>query len=83
MADLVNGGPKEMPALAIGWDAEHQTVELQFDPIQFKTWDFVLVLSAAPDDKVRDGRRAALMRNMQEQQAAAMQGQALLHNLRR
>lgn len=40
--------PQELPSIKVGWDHASQNVELQFDPNEFKTWDFVeMVLSAA------------------------------------
>ena len=70
--DIPNGGPKNLPGIVIGWDAETQAVHLQFAPNQFKTWGFVIgVLQMALDkaiDQKKQAQQADMMRQIQEQE---------------
>ncbi len=65
--DINNGGPKQLPAIAIGWNAEAQIVEIQFDPAHFKTWDFVIALLDMAKLQAENNRRLAQLRAMQQQ----------------
>lgn len=67
MHDEDNGGPKQLPAIMVGWNAESQTVHLAFDNQQFKTWDFVITLLEMAKLQAEDKKRMAVMANLQQQ----------------
>lgn len=58
--------PKELPTLAIGWDSELQSVALNFNPDQFKTWDFVIAVLDMAKQKAQEAQRMAALARMQK-----------------
>lgn len=70
------------PQLTLTYDAESQLVRLDFDPLQFRTWDFVI--AALEMAKMEAERRKkfkeaeALMRQAEaQQQQAALAGRLI------
>ncbi len=71
MSDLENGGPKNLPAIAVGWDEERQVPILQFDTTHFKSWQMVLmVLTAAVAEAEFKLKNAWALNNLAQAQQA-------------
>lgn len=82
--ELVNGSTPA-PAVAgihIDFDAQTQTVNLTLNPLEFRTWDFVLGILEMAKLKAQQMRQEALMNQMMQQQAQAQQANHLLRRLR-
>ncbi len=82
MKDLNGGVEQALPEMKIAWDAESQTIRLSFDPLQFKTWDFVRAALRMAEVQAEQMQKAALLQNMQREQVAAQQNLALAGKLR-
>lgn len=80
-----NGNPvaKQLPAVAIGWDAENQKIQLQFDNKQFKTWDMLIAVFELAKLEAQSQRQIALMANLQRQQVEAAQAEAVRRQVMR
>ena len=59
-----------LPTISVGWNAEEQQVVLHFDPLKFKTWDFVIACLDMAKAQAEQHRRVQLAQQMQ---AAAQQ----------
>ena len=68
---------KQLPALAIGWDADKQQVLLDFNPEHFRTWDFVLALLQMAQRKAETQLRSQQVQAMAEAQQQAQQNALL------
>ncbi len=60
-----NGGPKKLPTLSVGWDAELQQPVLTFESTDFKNWDFVIMVLRGALLRAKDARKFALAQAMQ------------------
>jgi hypothetical protein len=69
---------KKLPAFAIFWDAEAQGVAFDFDPLQFKRWDFVLALLDMARQKAEFLKGQTQMAQAMQRQVEAQQAQRLL-----
>ncbi len=63
----LNGHAKPPPRLVVEWLAEHQVVNLQFTPADFRTWDFVLAVLDMARQKAEQQQRLALGAALQHQ----------------
>ncbi len=66
-----NGNSVELPSLHVGWDAETNTVRLEFDPKEFKNWFFIQAVLLMAAQQAEQNGRMAIMAGMQQQQIAA------------
>lgn len=78
---LLNGEVKKVPAILIGWDQETQTVGVQFDSQQFKTFDFLIAVLDMAKGWAQDAKRQKIMATMIEQEQRAKQAKAQLDTL--
>lgn len=65
---MTEDAPK-LPTLALVWDAEAQRVRLQFDPADFRTWEFVIALLEMAKQAAEMNLRMAHAQAMQQAQA--------------
>ena len=69
--EKVNGSGVPLPCIVLAWDQDAQSVRVQMDPAQFKTWEFVLaVLEMAKSwatFQQRNGQAVAMQQAMAEQ----------------
>jgi hypothetical protein len=77
-----NGEKAQLPAIAVGWDAEAQGIQLQFDPGQFKTWEFVLAVLEMAVRHAETQHRLGSLQKAQLLQAQALQEEAIRRQLR-
>lgn len=67
---MAPGDPQAKNVILVRWDEATQSVQLKFEPSEFKTWAFVeAVLAMAKDAAQMHGR----MQQMQQMQLAAAQ----------
>ncbi len=76
-----NGEGRELPTIAVGWDAEGQQVLLQFDAAQFRQWPFVVMVLEMAVKKAEELQRMAAVKALQDRAAEEKQAQALRRNL--
>lgn len=74
--------PERLPTLAIGWNAELQAVSIKFDPLDFKTWDFVVATLDMAKQWAEHQRDIQRMANLQLAQQQAAQANNIRRNLR-
>ena len=68
--------------IVIAFHPDKQAVALQFDPKDFKTWDYVLaLLKMAVDHAEQKRREAQMIAMMQQQQQQAQQDAAIRQRL--
>src|SRR5262245_60540925 len=70
-------------AIVCFWEFETQRLGLRFDPMQFKTWDMVIAVLEAALSEAKFKMNVVRMQQLQEQSLAAMQNQAVQHELER
>ena len=74
---------KQLPAIAIGWDAEVQDVAVQFDPKSFKTYEFVIAVLDMAKSKMEKIVKMQHVQQLQANAAEAQRTQALMQKLKR
>jgi hypothetical protein len=70
--DNLNGGPKKLPTIEVGWDADAQAVALSFDNTEFRTWNFVaaaLRMAAEQADQMNKMQQLVQMKQQAMNQA--------------
>lgn len=77
-----NGGVKKLPAISIAFDPDAQIVHLQFDPNEFKTWDYILSLLNMARQKAEENQAIGRMLNAKAMMEQAAQQQSLIRRLR-
>lgn len=78
MDDQANPVEKKVPALAVGWNAEEQSVFLKFDAKEFKNWGFVKSLLQMALWQAEQMEKEAILRDMQERARDAQLKQRLM-----
>lgn len=78
-----NGETVQLPTVHLGWDAASQTVHIQFDPADFKTWEMVLMVLEGGRLRAELMKRIGEMGQMQQLAQAAQQEEMIRKNLRR
>lgn len=63
----------QLPTIKLVWDAEQQVVRVEFQPEEFKTWDFVLAVIEMGKKTAEFKQRVGQMANVQQHQAAQQQ----------
>ena len=76
------GKLKSIPAIAVGWDAENQSVAVRFNNSEFKTWDFLIATLQMAVSWAEQQRRLAQFGAVQQQSAEDQQLKNVLKSLR-
>lgn len=71
----------QLPQIKIGWNEKAQTVEMDFDPQNFKSWEFVVAALRMALMKAEDTRRLVMAAQMQMQAQQAMEDRRLADRL--
>lgn len=71
-----------LPAIHVSWDALSQSVDVQLNPQEFKTYEFVLALLDMAKERVQSLRKMAQINQMQQQAVQAAQAQQLAHRIK-
>lgn len=71
--------PKPLPHLSIEWDERNHRVRLNFDPDEFKSWDFIIALMEMGKLNAETHRKLAQDKVRMEQ----IQSEELLQALKR
>jgi hypothetical protein len=74
--------PAGTPVIAVVWDEKEQGVNLQFDPLLLRSWDFVVGLLEMAKNKADAIRRMQYAQQTQQQHAEQQQAEALRRQLR-
>ena len=72
---------KPAPAVTLLYNPVTQTVELEFKPEEFRTWDFVLAVLRMGIDQAKSHRQLAQMQNMQRAAQEQAEAQAIRRRL--
>lgn len=82
MLGELNGGPKTLPSIKIGFDETHQAVTLEFAPAEFKSWDFVIACLDMAKSQAEHNRNVGRMQALQAAAQQAQQEQSLRNHLK-
>ncbi len=77
----LNGGPKNLPGIVVGFDPEAQQVHLKFDAKDFRTWEFVEAILDMAVEKAKQLKIAARMQAMQQAQIDQQAQQVIKNGL--
>lgn len=75
-------GEQRIPAIAVGWNGETQTVHLQYGA-EFKNTDFVICLLQMAVRALEDKRKLEQMQALQHAAAEQQRVQKLMETLKR
>jgi hypothetical protein len=67
----MNNGDQKYPAIKVIWNPETQAVALDFDPKEFKTWNFVLALLGMGIETGKQQMKMDQVKGMMQAQAEA------------
>ena len=73
---------KDLPKITLAWDQEKQSVFIEFQTEQFKTWDFVVGVLGIAKDQAEFNRNMARAADMQRQAAEQQHLMAIRNNLK-
>lgn len=72
---MTNG--EHLPTIHMGWDHKTQSIKLDFDKEEFRTWEFIQSILQMGIEYAKVQAQMSRMMQMQKQQMEAQVGQAL------
>lgn len=67
----------DLPAVTVGWDSVTQGVHLDFDPAEFRSWNFVIAILKMAVGAAEHQQKVSMLAQAQKNQMEAMANAAI------